>query len=147
MRITRRGEYGINGLLFFAKRGESRVTYVREISRALDIPESFLAKIFQSFVHRGLLVSHRGVKGGYSLARPADSITLKETIEAAQGPLALNGCLLDGRAPCDRHRRCGLHQVLSGAQRELDLRLGNITIRTIADTTQCIDREARGESG
>lgn len=144
MKITRRGEYGINGLVFFAKRGEGRVTYVREISDALNIPESFLAKIFQSFVHRGLLVSHRGVKGGYSLARPADSISLKETIEAAQGPLALNGCLLDGRSPCDRHRRCGLHQALINAQRELDTRLGTITIRAIADTTQFSDRGVGG---
>ena len=139
MRITRRGEYAINGLLYFAKRGEGRVVFVREVSGALDIPESFLAKIFQAFVRRGILVSRRGAYGGYALARPADAITLREAIEAAQGPLALNACLKGEKGQCGRHSRCGLHRVLGNAQRKMEDYLEGVTIRALADSTRFRD--------
>lgn len=136
MKVTCSGEYGINGLLYVAKRGQGKLAYVREVSEALHISQSFLSKIFQSFVRKGILHSHRGAKGGYSLARPAREITLKEALEAAQGPIALNRCLLGRRRPCGRHRRCGLHWVLSAAQRSIEERFNKTTVAHLAQTTQ-----------
>lgn len=135
MKISRSGDYGINGLVYFARKGEGAVAYVREVSEALHIPESFLAKIFQAFVRAGILLSRRGVRGGYSLARPAHSITLREVIEAAQGPIALNRCML-ARRPCGRHRRCGLHEVLRAAQRTVVQKFEHATLGSLARTTR-----------
>jgi len=138
VRLTRSGEYGINGLLFLARNGHGRIAYVREVSEALKISESFLSKIFQAFTRAGILLSHRGAKGGYSLARPAHLITLREVIEAVQGPIALNRCLLRNRQPCARHRRCGLHEVLRAAQQRVEQQFEETTVGYLAETTQFI---------
>src|SRR5262245_31101466 len=61
---------------------------LREISRATAISEAFLAKIFQKLVRSGLVRSRRGFRGGFFLARPASQITLREVIEALEGPIS-----------------------------------------------------------
>jgi Rrf2 family protein len=88
MHLNRGVEYGIEGLMYLARAGGDRTTLLREVSRATAIPETFLAKIFQRLVRSGLIRSRRGFRGGFHLARPANQITLREVIEALQGPLA-----------------------------------------------------------
>ncbi len=136
MKLTRSGEYGINGLLYLARSPEGTVAYVREVSEALNISESFLAKIFQAFVRSGILASQRGIRGGYSLTRPPSNITLRETIEAVQGPIALNKCLLREERPCGRHRRCGLRKALQEVQGKVEDYFESTTIGSLAESTQ-----------
>jgi Rrf2 family protein len=93
MQITRSGEYGLRGLLFLARRPSNGFVFVSEISKYQHIPETFLAKIFQRLSKAGLLRSSRGSKGGFSLGKPAGSISMREVIEAIDGPIALNRCL------------------------------------------------------
>jgi Rrf2 family transcriptional regulator, iron-sulfur cluster assembly transcription factor len=88
MRLNRAVEYGIEGLAFLASADRRRSTMLREVSRATSISESFLAKIFQKLVRSGLVRSRRGFRGGFFLARPASQITLREVIEALQGPIS-----------------------------------------------------------
>ena len=70
MQITRSGEYGLRGLLFLARQPSERLVLVSEISRNQNIPETFLAKIFQRLSKAGVLRSSRGSKGGFSLGNP-----------------------------------------------------------------------------
>lgn len=139
MKLTCSGEYGINGLLYVAKREEQKPAFVREIAAALNISESYLSKIFQAFVRSGILHSHRGARGGYSLARPAREITLREVLEAAQGPIAINRCLFRGKRPCGRHRHCGLHHVLSNAQRIVEEQFDRTTVEHLARKTRFLN--------
>jgi Rrf2 family transcriptional regulator, iron-sulfur cluster assembly transcription factor len=88
MYLNRGVEYGIQGLLYLARSDGGRSTHLREVSSATAIPETFLSKIFQRLVKNGLIRSRRGFRGGFHLARPASQITLREVIEALQGPLA-----------------------------------------------------------
>ena len=115
MQITRSGEYGLRGLLFLAKQPLEKVTLVSEISKDQKIPETFLAKIFQRLSKAGLLRSTRGAKGGFSLGKPASEITMREIVEAIEGPIALNRCLLK-QGECDEERVCSLRQVWEKAQ-------------------------------
>jgi Rrf2 family protein len=115
MQITRSGEYGLRGLLFLAKQPPEKVTLVSEISKDQKIPETFLAKIFQRLSKAGLLRSTRGAKGGFSLGKPANEITMKEIVEAIEGPIALNRCLLR-QGECDEEKACSLRQVWEKAQ-------------------------------
>lgn len=80
MYITKAEEYGICGAVYLANKSPHEVTPLSEVSRAQAVPEKFLAKIFQQMARAGILISHRGVKGGYSLARPASEIKLSEVI-------------------------------------------------------------------
>jgi len=89
MKLTRGSEYGIRGILYLAQHSNIRVSMLSAIAASQDIPPLFLAKIFQALAKAGLVKSHRGAKGGFSLARPAKEITVKDVIEAVEGPIDL----------------------------------------------------------
>jgi Rrf2 family protein len=115
MQITRREEYGLKGILFLAQQPPEKVSLVGEISRVQKIPEKFLAKIFQQLAKAGLLRSVRGAKGGFSLGRPADEITMRDVVEALEGPVAINRCLLR-KGECGEEAACPLHDAWEEAQ-------------------------------
>ena len=74
MQFTKAEDYGLHGIMYLAEQPNGKVTPLSEISEAQQVPEKFLAKIFQSLSKTGLVKSHRGVKGGFSMARSADKI-------------------------------------------------------------------------
>src|SRR3989449_11380081 len=88
---------------------------IRDISRDTAIPETFLSKIFQTLATKGLIRSRRGFRAGFRLARPAERITLREIVEALQGPIEYHQGLehLRGRGARPRcHLRPVVGQVL-----------------------------------
>ena len=105
MKLTRAGEYGILGVLYLARQDHGRVTMLSAIAGAEHISPLFLAKIFQALTKAGVVKSHRGAKGGFSLVRPAADISLKEVVEAIEGPIALN-----------RDTRCPVQVIWERAQ-------------------------------
>jgi len=118
MQFTKAEEYGVLGILYLADKGTTEITPLSEISQAQEIPEKFLAKIFQTLSRTGLIRSHRGVRGGFSLNRPADEISLKEVLEAIQGPYCLMKCTRD-ISQCDRRTFCALRELLIIGERKL----------------------------
>ena len=95
MQFTKAEEYGIFGVLYLAEKDRTVVTPLSEISKAQNIPEKFLAKIFQSLSKSGIIRSHRGVRGGFTLAKDPSEISIKEVLETIQGPYHLMKCLTD----------------------------------------------------
>jgi Rrf2 family protein len=110
MELTKAGDYGYLGMLYLAKQPKDRVVRLSEISQSEGIPEKFLAKIFQNLTRTGLVRSHRGAKGGFTLAKPADKITVKELIESVQGPIYLSQCLTSPDS-CERKKTCALRKL------------------------------------
>jgi len=139
--ITRTGEYGLRGLLFLAKQPAGRLFLVSEVSKAQRIPETYLAKIFQRLSKTGLLKSTRGLNGGFNLGKPAKEITMKQVIEALEGPIALNRCLLR-QGECDEEKGCPLHEVFEEAQEKFLEVLDRTTIEDLA--RQDIRNERKG---
>ena len=118
MQFTKAEEYGMQGVLHLADKGKDEVTPLSEISEARDIPEKFLAKIFQALSRSGILRSHRGVRGGFTLAKPPGDITVKDVLEAIQGPYHLTKCISDPDS-CPRSSRCAMRDLLTTAQEQL----------------------------
>lgn len=114
MQFTKAESYGIFGVLYLAQQPPEKVTPLSEISEVQDVPEKFLAKIFQSLSKNGIIRSHRGVKGGFSLGKPADEISVKDIVESVHGPYYLAKCLNNIEA-CDREI-CPLKVLLEKAQ-------------------------------
>jgi len=110
MELTKAGDYGYLGVLYLAKQPKDRIVRLSEISESEGIPEKFLAKIFQNLTRTGLVRSHRGAKGGFTLAKAADEITVKELIESVQGPIFLSRCLTSPNF-CDRKKTCPLRKL------------------------------------
>lgn len=132
MRLTRGGEYGIRGMLYLAMQPGSSVTLLSEISSGQNIPESYLAKIFQALAKAGLVRSHRGFKGGYSLGRAANEISVKDIIEAIEGPIALNHCSTE-EANCAEILDCKIQDVWRDAQSAM---VGVLRATTLADLVE-----------
>ena len=118
MELTKAGDYGFLGILYLAKQPEKKVVRLSEISENEDIPEKFLAKIFQSYTRSGLVRSHRGARGGFSMAKPANKITVKDILESVQGPIYLTRCMTDIET-CERKDSCPLRKLWIKAQDHL----------------------------
>ena len=133
LQLTRGGEYAIRAMTYLARFPEGHVASLHDIGQAQDIPESFLAKILQSLVHGGLALSQRGAHGGFALARPAGEITMRDVIEAVDGPVALNQCVL-WPEDCERSGDCELHKAWMRAQDQLMDVLDTVTLRSLTPT-------------
>ncbi|MFL5893519.1 MAG: RrF2 family transcriptional regulator [Thermoleophilaceae bacterium] len=82
--ITTKSAYAVRALAELARRGSAPVP-IGEIAARREIPPQFLESLFVTLRRGGVLQSQRGVKGGYSLARPAESITILEVVELLEG--------------------------------------------------------------
>jgi Rrf2 family transcriptional regulator, iron-sulfur cluster assembly transcription factor len=131
MQLTRSGEYGLKGMVFLAAQPRQQFSLVSEVSKQGNIPERFLAKIFQRLSKVGLLRSIRGARGGFALGKPASEITMKAVIEAIEGPIALNRCLLR-EGECEEEPGCPLHGVLEEAQERFVEVLERTTMEDLA---------------
>jgi Rrf2 family protein len=130
MELTRKGEYAIRGIVYLASQSPGKVVLISEIAQATEVPKSFLSKIFQDFARIGLVHSFRGTGGGFSLARPASRITLREVVEAVEGPIVPNRCLL-GKGVCARDDTCSVHPVWRKVQNEVLSILDGITLEEL----------------
>ena len=88
--ITSKSPYAVRALAELARSGGQGPVPIGEIARRRDIPVQFLEGLFATLRRAGILHSQRGVKGGYSFARPADELTVLEVVEALEGSLAVD---------------------------------------------------------
>jgi len=131
MQITRQADYAMRAVIYLAKLGPDRRAATSQIAEEQHIPPSFLAKIVSQLSVAGLLQTSRGARGGVSLARSADEISLLEVIEAIDGPILLNECVADSSV-CTFGEKCAIRPVFCDAQAELvsqlaDTSFGEIT--------------------
>lgn len=117
MQITRQADYAVRAVLYLARNGDQR-TATSMIAEKQRIPPSFLAKIVSQLSIAGLLHTSRGARGGVSLARAPQEITLLEVIEAIDGPIQLNECVGDAGS-CSFDDDCPLRPVWCDAQEQL----------------------------
>ncbi len=122
-------EYAVHGLIFMADRPPGAVL-VGDIARAIKAPESYLRKVLQQLARRGLLVSHRGVRGGFSLARDAQRISLRDVVEAVDGSLPL-WCCVKEKQRCSE-TPCPVSAAFETARRKMAESLERATIASLA---------------
>ena len=91
MRLSRRARYAVCGIFDLAYNGAGRPVRVAAIGERQAIPFRFLEQIFQDLRRAGLVQGKRGPGGGYVLSRPAQEISLRQVVEAIEGPLAARG--------------------------------------------------------
>ena len=85
--ITSKSPYALSALVELHRQGDSGPVPIAELARRREIPVQFLEQLFASLRRAGVLRSQRGVKGGYSFARPATEVTVLEIVELLDGPV------------------------------------------------------------
>lgn len=100
MHITQEADYAVRIVYCLAK--EARRMDARTISEQMAISLRFSLKILGKLAQSGLVVSYKGNRGGYELSRPAAQITLRQVIEAVEGPYRLSRCLGEDAGECSR---------------------------------------------
>ena len=126
IRLTRLTDYGILLLTTFA-RGDGRQRSARELSSEARLPLPTVSKLLKVLARSGLLEAHRGVKGGFTLARPPERITVAEVIDALEGPIGMTECSTHD-PDCGIERTCitrshwmKINQAVLGALRGITL--------------------------
>ena len=131
MQISRRTDYGFRVILHLAALPADQRASTQDIAAQQHIPGPFLAKIVSQLSIAGLVTTHRGAAGGVALAIPPEEINLLQVIEALDGPLILNRCLIQPES-CPRNEKCPVHDVLALAQQQLASLLSVTTFDDLA---------------
>lgn len=103
LRMSRVTDYGLVLLTHLAAGDPARVHNARELAESAHLPLPMVSKILKALAREGFLASHRGVKGGYTLARLPADVSVVEVIDALEGPIALTEC---GSGSCEREASC-----------------------------------------
>lgn len=133
MNVGRRVDYAVRALSFLAGQSHGRIVSRASIEQSQDIPTFYLSKIMKDLVAGGLVRSHMGSKGGFTLAQPPESITVKDVYEVVERPLVLMECLEAGANYCSFCAVCSQKTVWEEAQTLLANFLAGVTIANIAD--------------
>lgn len=135
--LGRKGDYSVRAALFLANHHGERMK-AREIAEAMDISSRYLKQILADLVQKGLLTAMAGPTGGYCLARPPEEITLLEVVEAAEGAITLDHCVLRG-GPCSWEASCPIHIPWARAQNAMAEHLAATTFAELADASAQVD--------
>ena len=133
IRLSKLADYGIVMMTHMA-RDAGRQQTAPEIAAQSHLPLPMASKILKGLAHAGLLVSHRGAKGGYSLARPAHRISVADVIVALEGPIALTTCIEHGPGECDIEALCPARANWQRINRAIREALEGITLLEMART-------------
>ena len=117
MQIPRKIEYALRAMIHLAD-NPGGIARGSVIARQEHIPKYYLEKVIRDLMKRGLVRARRGPGGGYQLARPAETVSFRDVIEAVEGPITLNVCV-DGSSVCNLQPACRMFRVWEEGQRVL----------------------------
>ena len=133
--FSRQCEYALQAIMFLALKADGERTSIRELTKKVQIPYHFLAKILQDLTHKGLLVSRKGPTGGFALAKSAKEITLFDIVDAIDGSGFMQNCVL-GFPECNGTNPCAVHEKWGSMREELQLMLVSKNIAQMAKETK-----------
>jgi Rrf2 family protein len=131
MQLTRAADYAVRVMVRLATLPPQKRAFLPDLAKATSAPESFLSKVMQSLSHAGLISSRRGKQGGFAILPRGREATMREVIEAIDGPICLNVCLNGGKE-CERKSWCPAHPVWARAQRAMINVLMSVTVSAMA---------------
>jgi FeS assembly SUF system regulator len=120
VRLGKLTDYGIVLMTCIARGQGASLRTARDLARESQLPYSTVSKLLKELLQSGLLISHRGIKGGYVLARDPQEISVVEIIAAIEGPMALTECSTEITGACNIEPCCPMksnQQIINQAIR------------------------------
>jgi Rrf2 family protein len=140
MQLTRAADYGLRVMIYLASASaESRISLV-DLAVATNAPDSFLSKVLQALSRAGFISLRPGQSGGFVMSARGRETSMLDAIEAIDGKICLNTCLIAGKS-CNREHSCPAHPVWADAQRAMLQALSGAMIASLAAESQLMQGE------
>jgi Rrf2 family protein len=143
MHLTREGDYAVRLVVDLAGRPGGDVVRTEDLTVSTGVPRPYLAKIVQALARARLVQTRQGPGGGVSLLGHPASITLRQVVEAIEGPIHLNRCLVRP-GECPRDAFCAAHPVWARIQAVLVRELEAVSAKDLAEATAATRRRQGG---
>lgn len=145
LRLSKKADYALIAMKHLALRGCS--SSAREIAEQYAIPSGLMAKVLQRLVNRGLLASQQGTRGGYFLARPPETISVADVIQAVDGPLTVTACSARSMR-CGQFATCNVRDPLRKIRERIVSALATCSVSEMAAerTTEAPARRRQGNA-
>lgn len=145
IRMSKLTDYAIVLLAHLARTGHTLTA--QELAARSKVPLPTVSKLCKELSKAGIVVSHRGRRGGYGLARPAEQISVAQIVEALEGPIALTQCVQPGLQSCDIEATCLAKASWDPVSRAIHGALQNLPLSAIApDRVPAGPAEAAGSA-
>ena len=132
MKLSTKGRYGLRILLDIALYGDTSPRLTRDIALSQNISEKYISRLMIDLRKAGLVKSVRGAKGGYTLGRFPEDITLLEIVETMEGRISIVDCVLTPGA-CEKVGACGVRRTWAEINGKIRDALSDVTLKVIAD--------------
>ncbi|MBI4535514.1 MAG: Rrf2 family transcriptional regulator [Ignavibacteriae bacterium] len=132
VRLSKKVEYGLIAIRHVATRSNGELVTAKEIADRYHIPYELLAKVLQKLSKAGLIVSHQGVRGGYTLAKHPSEIRVSKVINAIEGTLPMIAqCMSEGPESCGVFSVCTIKSPLHKVQANIEQAFNSMTLMEI----------------
>ena len=129
MRLSTKGRYGMAAMVYLAKHaGEGPLPLSRVAETGIQ--PDYLEQLLASLRREGLGHAQRGAQGGYTLARPPEEITIRQVLNATEGPVRFCECSVDESA-CARKETCDTREIFIALSRQVNGLLDSITLASV----------------
>jgi FeS assembly SUF system regulator len=131
LRLSKKADYALMAMKHLAQKRDVSSTSAREIAEQYDIPIELMAKVLQRLVRSGLLTSHQGTRGGYTLSKATAAISVADIIQAIDGPLTVTACSTQDEQ-CDQFTKCNVRDPLWRIKDRILLALSTCSLAEIS---------------
>jgi Rrf2 family protein len=145
MELTRKGDYAVRVVVELATEPPEATLRTADLSRRTGVPLAYLTKIIQALARQGLVRTRRGTQGGVTLLPRPQAISLRRVIEAVEGPIRLNRCLVRPGL-CDRTPTCAVHPVWIRIQALVTRELDAVRVADLAAAARALSSSVRSEA-
>lgn len=122
VRLEKLTDYGLVLLAYIARTPDGSLRTARDLAAESGLPQPTVSRLLQDLLKGGVLVSHRGIKGGYKLAKSPEEISVASVIVALEGPIHLTACSSDVAGACELEPHCAMksnQRVINAAVRSV----------------------------
>lgn len=141
MQLTRAADYAVRVMIQLTKLPDHERALLPDLAAATETPASFLSKVLQSLTRAQLISSRRGKFGGFSISPRGRKASMCDVVEAVDGPICLNVCLVSGKS-CARKESCPAHPVWKRVQSAMLEILRTALIADLARQRETFDEPA-----
>lgn len=140
--LRRNTDYALRLAVNLAKHYGDESVSTRALAEEEDVSYQLACKLLQKLHGAGLVESNMGPKGGFCLRRTPTEVSIQEVIEAIQGPLRLNRCLLNDGL-CSRQGSCPVREKMGFLQEQMDSYLSSVTLDELVRNRQATKKKAK----